>query len=272
MTESTPVLRAGCLLINTLTGEDLLLPRSTAFQSSALTAEGQPIAESDPSLSVVTLKAYGYKSYWEVSRELVDDSTANILDTLARGAAVSLAAAYGDHLANGTGTGQPQGYVNCTVGKQGPTGTATSLGTQTTAGQGTDLLVDLYASIAEPYAMSPSLAVLGRNASLAVAKKLRDSTGRPVLDTRPRVPWASADLLGVPYFVDPFTPAMAANAKSLAYGDWSRYAVRVVKGVRLERSDEFKFSSDLVAFKAVIRMDAQIVDTGALKLFQNGAS
>ena len=59
--ESSAILGAGATLVTTDTGEDLQIPKSTAFMSSALTAEGTPITESDPTLDVVTLKAYKYR-------------------------------------------------------------------------------------------------------------------------------------------------------------------------------------------------------------------
>ena len=273
LVESTPVMRAGALVINTATGEDLAVPKSTAFQSSALTSEGGQITESDPTLAVVTLKAYKYAAFWQLSRELVEDSPANLLDALARGAAVSLAAAYGPHMATGNGTGQPLGYTNATVGVTGPTGTASSFGSQSTAGQGSDLLFDLYGSLAEPYLLSPAIGVLGRNASFNLWRKVKEgTTNKPMFDLTPVQAGASVNLLGQPGYVDPNAPAVGANAKSLAFGDWSRFVVRMVNGVRLERSDEFAFQNDLVSFRAVIRLDAAIVDATAVKLFAHSAS
>jgi HK97 family phage major capsid protein len=76
-------------------------------------------------------------------------------------------------------------------------------------------------------------------------------------------------ILGYPSFVDPFMPAMANGAESIAFGDMSRYFIRIVNGVRFERSDEFKFQDDLVAFKAVIRLDGALVDLGAVRTFVN---
>ena len=58
LVEQTPVMRAGATVITTSTGENLVVPKSTAYQSGALTAEGVGIAESDPTLSTVTLGAY----------------------------------------------------------------------------------------------------------------------------------------------------------------------------------------------------------------------
>jgi HK97 family phage major capsid protein len=104
-------------------------------------------------------------------------------------------------------------------------------------------------------------------------KKYREATtNRPMLDMAPRKAGSSVDLLGQSGYVDPHTPAMAANAKSVAFGDWSRYVVRIVGGVRVERSDDFAFQSDLASFKALIRLDGAIVDANAIKLFQHSAT
>jgi predicted phage gp36 major capsid-like protein len=70
MVETSSIMRAGATVVTTETGEDLVVPRSTAFVTSAITAEGAQITESDPTLSTVTLKAFKYANYFEVSQEL----------------------------------------------------------------------------------------------------------------------------------------------------------------------------------------------------------
>jgi HK97 family phage major capsid protein len=268
LVEMTPVMRAGAMVITTQDGDDLQMPKSTAFQSGNLIGEGVSITESDPTLAAVTLKSYKYAAFWQLSRELVEDSPTNLLDALARAAATALALAYGPHLATGTGSGQPQGYtVGAGVGVTGPTGTGTTFGTQATAGQGSDLIFDLYSSVAEPYLLSPAIGVLGRNATFTLFKKYKKTTSEPVFDLTAVKAGSSVNLLGMPGYVDPHTPAPANTAKSLAFGDWSRYAVRIVKGVRVERSDEYAFQNDLVSFKAVIRLDGALVDANAIKTF-----
>ena len=39
------------------------------------------------------------------------------------------------------------------------------------------------------------------------------------------------------------------SVESIAFGDLSKYFVRIVNGVRFESSDEFRFQDDLVAFR-----------------------
>jgi HK97 family phage major capsid protein len=61
----------------------------------------------------------------------------------------------------------------------------------------------------------------------------------------------------------------AAGVTGFDYGDWSRYFVGIAEGLRFERSDEFRFQNDLVAFRAVIRIDGALVDINAIKTFTN---
>jgi HK97 family phage major capsid protein len=268
MVETSSIMRAGATVITTETGEDLVVPRSTGFVTSAITAEGAQITESDPALSTVTLKAFKYANYFEVSQELANDSPTNLLDFLARQAALSLglgATGYGDDLINGAGTTEPRGLLlDAGTGVTGPTGTGTTLGTQGTVNQGTDALWNLIGSVAEPYAESDSAAFIMRNASNVIVRKLRDTSGQPVNGLTDR-----RSILGYPVYTDPFMPAMANTAESIAFGAMDRYFVRIVNGVRFERSDEFRFQHDLIAFRCIVRLDGALIDTGAVKTFVN---
>ena len=71
----------------------------------------------------------------------------------------------------------------------------------------------------------------------------------------------------------PNIAANATSAKSIVFGDMSRYFVRIAGGVRFERSDEFAFQNDLVTFRAILRGDGILGDqSGAVKHFVGGAS
>jgi HK97 family phage major capsid protein len=268
LVETSSLMAAGATVVTTATGEDLVIPKSTGFVSSAIIGEGASITESDPTLSTVTLKSFKYSNYFEISQELANDTPTNLLDFLARQAALSLGlgtTGYGDDIINGAGTTEPRGLLlDAATGVTGPTGTGTSLGTQGTLNQGTDALWNLVGSVAEPYAQASSAAFLMRNASDIIVRKLRDTTGQPVQGLTTR-----GQILGYPSYVDPFMPAMANTAESIAFGDMSKYFIRIVNGVRFERSDEFRFQNDLVAFRCILRLDGALIDTGAVKTFVN---
>jgi HK97 family phage major capsid protein len=268
LVETSSLMRAGATVVTTDTGEDLVVPKSTGFVSTNIIGEGVSITESDPTLATVTLKAFKYANYFEVSQELANDSPTNLLDFLARQAALSLglgAGGYGDDLINGAGTTEPRGLLlDAATGVTAPTGTGTSLGTQGTLNMGTDALWNLIGSVAEPYAESDSAAFIMRNASNVIVRKLRDTSGQPVQGLSDR-----RTILGYPVFVDPFMPAMANTAESIAFGAMDRYFVRIVNGIRFERSDEFRFQNDLVAFRCILRLDGALVDTAAVKTLVN---
>jgi HK97 family phage major capsid protein len=114
LVETSALMRAGATVVTTDTGENLVVPRSTGFVTTNIIAEGASITESDPTLGTVTLGAYKYANYFEISQELANDTPPNLLDFLARQAALSLglgANGYGDDLINGTGSGQPRGLL-----------------------------------------------------------------------------------------------------------------------------------------------------------------
>jgi HK97 family phage major capsid protein len=144
----------------------------------------------------------------------------------------------------------------------GPAGTAAGLGTQGTANMGTDALWNLVGSVAEPYAEADSAAFLMRNAVNVGIRKLRDTSGQPVNGLTDR-----RSILGYPVYTDPFMPAAANGAEYIAFGDMSKYFIRIVNGVRFERSDEFKFQDDLIAFRCILRLDGALVDTASVKTF-----
>jgi HK97 family phage major capsid protein len=266
LVETSALMRAGATVVTTDTGENLVVPRSTGFVTTAITAEGAAITESDPTLGTVTLSAYKYGNYFEISQELANDTPTNLLSFLARQAALSLGlgtGGYGDDLINGTGSGQPRGLLlDAGTGVTGPAGTAGGLGTQGTANQGTDALWNLVGSVAEPYADATSAAFLMRNAVDVGIRKLRDTTGQPVQGLGDR-----RNLLGLPVYHDPFMPAAANGAEYIAFGAMDRYFIRIVNGIRFERSDEFRFQNDLIAFRCLLRLDGALIDTAAVKTF-----
>ena len=197
---------------------------------------------------------------------MVSDTSVNLQEYLARECGTAIGLGLGNHLINGTGTGQPRGVLaDSTAGITGPVGTATTLGTQATAGQGTDLLNSLAGSLLEPYAASRSAGFLLRNASLTQVRNLKTTSGELVGSSFVGgSPW--------PFHVDPYVPAMAANAKSILFGSWERYVVRLVNGIRFDTSTEAQFTSDMVTFRAILRADGALLNTDAIKHFANSAT
>lgn len=269
MIEVSAILQAGATVLNTTSGEVLQVPKTTSHSTALLTAEAGTISASDPAFGQASLGAYKYGVLIQVSRELVDDSGVDLEGYLAMQAGRALGNALGADLITGNGSSKPTGILNnTTLGATGPTGVSGGLGpTSATANSGADFLIDLFYSVIAPYRASTAAAWLVRDATMAVIRKVKDTTGAYLF--QPSLVAGTPDtLIGKPIYTDPFMPAMATGAKSIAFGDLSQYFVRLAGGVRFERSDDFAFNTDLVTFRALIRGDGVLVDqTGAVKHF-----
>jgi HK97 family phage major capsid protein len=263
--EVSGIMMAGPTVLNTASGETIEIPVTTAHSTAALTPEANPISESDPAFAKRTLGAYKYGVLMQASTELLTDTGVDLEGYLAMQAGRALGNAFGVHAITGDGSSKPTGVItSASAGVTGGTGVAGAF----TA----DNLIDLYYSVIAPYRNSTSCGWLMRDATLGAARKLKDSQGQYLW--QPSIQVGAPDtLLGKPVHTDPNMAAVAVTAKSVAFGDFSQYFVRLAGGVRFERSDDYAFNSDLVTFRAIIRADGLLVDqTGAVKVFTGAAT
>jgi HK97 family phage major capsid protein len=267
--EVSAILQAGATVLNTDSGETLQVPKTTGHSSAALTAEAAQLTASDPVFSQVSLGAFKYGTFIQVSTELVNDSGVDLQGYLAMQAGRALGNALGAALITGTGSTMPLGITASTsLGATGPTGQSGGLGpTSATANSGADFLFDLFYSVIAPYRASRACAWIVKDSTMAVLRKIKDTTGQYIF--QPSLVAGTPDtMMGKPIYTDPFMPAVATSAKSIIFGDISQYFVRLAGGVRFERSNEFAWQNDLVSFRAIIRGDGVLVDqTGAVKHF-----
>ena len=263
--ETAAIMQAGPTVLQTGGGESIQIPKTTAHSTAAIVTEGAAIAASDPTFGQITLGAYKYGLLIQVSRELIQDTGADLEGYLSMQAGRALGNAFGAHAITGTGTGQPRGIVtDATLGVTTGTGVA---GVPTA-----DNLIDLYYSVLPPYRNSPAARWIVRDSTVGAMRKIKDTTGQYLWS--PGLTGNATDtFLGKPVLVDPGVAATAVNAKSVIFGDMSQYFVRMVNGIRFERSDDYAFNTDLVTFRALMRADGALVDlTGAVKYLVGAAT
>lgn len=268
MIEVSGVLMTNPTLLRTASGEKIQIPKTTAHStpSGAPIAEAAALASSDPTFGQAELDAYKYGILLQVSHELANDTGVDLIGYLARQAGRALGNWLGTHLVTGTGSGQPNGVV--TAATVGVTGATTGASGTFTA----DELIDLQYSVIAPYRNSPSCAWLMRDATVARVRKLKDGQGQYLW--QPSIQVGVPDtLLGKPLYTDPNVATVATSAKSVVFGDFSTYFVRMVESLRFERSDDYAFNTDLISYRAILRADGEQVDaTGAIKVFQGAAT
>jgi len=259
-----PMLSVGTTLA-TAGGESLQIPRLSTYSVGTVNTEAATLGESDPAFSAfITLNAYKYGFLTQVSRELLEDSGINVLDLLAMNCGNSLGFAVNSGLTTGTGTVEPTGII--TAAGSGVTGGTGVSGAFTYAN-----LVSLYYSLDPAARALPGTGFMAKGSSIAAMRTLQDGNGGFVF--QPSMSESTPDrVLGVPLIENPAMAAAATSAKSVIAGHFPSYYVRTVGGIRLDRSDDFAFSADLVTFRCTFRVDGNLPQASHVKYFVGGAS
>ena len=250
-----PVLATSTVL-NTAGGENLQIPRLSTYSVGTVNAEAAALGESDPAFSAfITLGAFKYGFLTQVSQELLEDSGVDMLSFLADQVGNALGFAVGSALTVGTGTVEPTGIVAASsVG--GTSGTAT--------GFTADNLIDLYYSLDGAARQLPGVGWMMTGQSIGRVRKLKDTAGNYVF--QPGLSLDSPDmLLGKPIYENPSMAEATTGTKSVIVGHLPSYYVRSVGGIKLDRSDDFAFSSGLATFRAQFRVDGNLPQVTHIK-------
>ena len=251
-------------ILNTAAGENLQIPSLAQYSTATLEAEGASIEESDPVFnSFVTLGAYKYAFLVQVSTELLEDSGVDMLSFLAEQVGNELGYRVNAALTVGDGSAKPKGIVDAsTVG--GTTGTATGFSSA-------DELIDLYYSLDGAARLLPGVGWMMRGETIARVRKLKTTDGAYIF--QPSLALDTPDtLLGKPIFENPAMALATASQKAVIVGHLPSYFVRMVGGIRLDRSDDFAFQNGLVTFRASMRVDGNLPQTSHVKHLLQKAS
>lgn len=261
--ETAALMETNPTVLNTDSGEDIQVPKTTAHSTAVTVGEAVAIPESDPTFGQTTLGAIKKGVMIQVARELIDDTGVDLEGYLAMQA--------GRALGNAHGSDWSTTVVNdSSLGVTGPDGAGGGFGTQSTADEGFDLLIDLFHSVIAPYRRSRSAFWAMSDLTAAEVRKIKNADG--IYAWQPSTQLGQPDLIfGKPVVIDPFIPDVATSTESVLFGDFSQLFIRIAGGVRFERSDDFAFANDLVSFRALMRADAALVDlTGAIRHFLGG--
>lgn len=265
-------IRSVATILPTGTGAQMNFPTADATsEEGEIVGQNAAVTLGETTFGNISLDVYKYSSKKiAVPFELIQDSMFDIEGYLNSLLQVRLGRITAKHFATGTGTSQPRGVVTAAgsgkVGATGQTATVTY-----------DDLVDLEHSVDPVYRVGPKVGFMMNDATLKVLRKLKDSQGRPILvpGYEQGNPGGAPDrLLGRPIFISQEMPTMAANAKSILFGDFSRYMIREVMDLTLFRMADSNFIlNGQIGFVAFNRQGGNLVDVGgAVKFYQNSAT
>lgn len=261
-------MRQRCTVIRTSTGAALPFPTvNDTTQTGVRLAENTQVANQDVVFAQLVLDAYKYSSKQVlVSAELLQDSSVDVGGLLGNLLGTRIGRIQNTEFTLGTGSSQPNGII-----------TASTVGF-TAANGDSQVTTWKYGSIVElEHSVDPAYrsnaAFMMADSSIKKTKQIVDSTGRPI--------WAAGiaqsapdTLMGYPIVTNQDIATMAANAKSVIFGDLSKYLIREVLGVTLLRLEERYADFHQVAFLAFARADGDLLDAGThpVKVFVNAAS
>lgn len=266
-------IRSAGTVFQTATGAQLNFPTSDATsEEGAIVGQNAAVGSAvDTAFGNITMDVYKYTSRpIAVPFELIQDSMFDIEAYIRRVLATRIGRITSKHFTTGTGSSQPRGIVTAaSVGKTGATGTATSVTY--------DDLVDLEHSVDPAYRGRPGVGFMMHDTALRQARKIKDSSGRPIFvpGYEQGNPGGAPDrLLGRPIVISQEMPVMAANAKSILFGDFREYMIREVMDLTLFRMADSKYiENGQIGFVAFNRQGGNLIDVGgAVKAFQNSAT
>jgi len=253
-------------IIRTDTGADMPIPTNNdTMNEGHILGENLQVEIRELTFNQLVLQSYKYSARMVlVSVELMQDNAVNLAGILGGILGERIGRITNRHFTTGTGTAEPMGIL-----------TAASQGVVATTGGATsatyDNFVDLEHSVDPAYRTGARF--MFHDSTLKTIKKLKDTTGRPLWV--PGMAFNSPDtIFGYPFTVNQSMPVLGANAKSILFGQLTKYLIRDVRGVTLLRLDERFADFHQVAFLAFARYDGDLLDAGThpVKYFQNSAT
>ena len=254
--EEENVFRQLAKVIRTSSGDRKIPVVATKGTASWIDEEGAYL-ESDDSFGQVSIGAYKVGTMIKVSEELLNDSVFELEAYISREFARRIGAKEEEAFFTGDGSGKPLGVLAATGGAE--TGVTSASATAITA----DELIDLFYSLKAPYRRN-AVWVLN-DSTIKAIRKLKDNQGQYLW--QPSLTAGAPDLLlGKPVRTSAYMPAIAADAKTIAFGDFSYYWIADRQGRSFKRLNELYAATGQVGFLASQRVDGKLVLPEAIKV------
>lgn len=256
-------------VIATEMGNPLSFPTSDGTaETGELIAENTTATAADATFGTVAVNAYKFSSkIMAVPIELLQDANVDIEAFINNRLVQRVGRITNTYFTTGTGTAQPRGVVTgASSGKVGTTGQTTSVIY--------DDLVDLIHSVDPAYRANGNCRFMLNDASLKVIRKLKDSQNRPIFIPGYDLNGGMPDtILGYEVAINQDVATMAANAKSILFGDFKKYLIRDVMQITLHRFTDSAYAKlGQVGFLMWARSGGNLLDTTAVKYYQNSAT
>jgi HK97 family phage major capsid protein len=252
------IFRTMAKIIQTASG-DRKIPVVASKGTASWVDEEGAIPESDDAFGQVSIGAYKLATMIKVSEELLNDSVFNLESYIAREFARRIGAKEEESFFIGNGTGKPTGIFNATGGAE--LGVTAASATAITV----DEIMDLFYSLKSPYRKNAVFVM--NDATVKAIRKLKDGNGQYLW--QPSISAGQPDtILNRPVKTSAYVPAIAAGAKTIAFGDFGYYWIADRQGRSFQRLNELYAATGQVGFKATQRVDGKLILSEAIKVLK----
>lgn len=254
----------------TTNGADLSFPSTDGTsEEGEIIAQNTTATDADVGFGTVPLNTFKFSSkVVTIPIELLQDSNIDVVALVNNRLRERVGRIQNRVFTVGTGTGQPFGITTAaSAGKVGATGQTLTVTYED--------LVDLVDSIDPAYQIA-GLKFQFAQAVRRAVRKIKDTAGRPIWTPSydEGMSAKTPDLLmGYPVEINNHMPVPAANAKSISFGDHSKYMVRDAMELTMFRFEDSAYlKKGQVGFLAWARAGGNLTDTNAVKVYQHSAT
>ena len=247
-------LRTVARVIRTDTGNPLPFPTTDDTGNPAtIGAENTAPSETAITFGQIVLGNYRYESLVLTSNELLKDSGLDLASEIGGMLGERIGRKEATDFTTGNGSSAPEGVV---------TGSSTGVAGATTTTITLANIMGLIGSL--DYAYQQGASFMMHQAVWNTLLQLADSQARPLfLDllngNAPR-------LLGYPVTINnAMASSIAASAKTILFGDFSKFMIREIGDIELLRLTERYADKYQTGFMAVVRRDAKVMQSAAIK-------
>lgn len=196
--------------------------------------------------------AFKYTSeFVKVPIELLQDSAFDMPTEVGAMLGERLGRIHNEHFTTGAGTTEPEGAV---------TGSVLGVTAATNAAITWEEIIELEVSVDVAY-RDRGASFMFNDTTFGFLRRIFDSDGRPIW--QPGIEAATPNTLnGKLYTINNDMASIATVAKTMLFGDFSKYIIRDVLDITLRRLDERFADLHQVAFVAISRNDGQVLEAG----------
>ena len=260
--EEENIFRKLAKIIQTSNG-DRKIPVVTTHGSASWLDEEELVPESDEVFGQTSLSAYKLGTFIKVSDELLNDSVFDLESYISSEFARRIGHKEEEAFFTGDGSGKPTGFFAASGGAD--VGITSAAAAALTA----DELIDLFYSLRSPYRKNAVWVM--NDSTVKAVRKLKDGNGQYLW--QPALTAGTPDtILNRPIYTSSYVPAIAAGAKTIAFGDFGYYWIADRQGRSFKRLNELFATTGQVGFMATQRVDGKLILPEAIKVLQQKAS